>query len=481
MKSLGRVEGELFHRHFGEDTFKEILTKGFLEEVVVITYVGIKSAASNIQYIIDRFDGKTNKLTIVLGISWFRFKNTSTDKFELPKNINNDYEVLMKKLKELGDSENNNYSFKELTIYINSRCHIKAVYADNETYYGSQNFSKTSRSFTDNKTYPEVYNYHELVIRVQDKNGNQVKNLLKEIVNDKQHNELALSSGKFVCNVTFQNLDNRKSIKAINKELVRFKNLKLDFDKINESIKDYKLPKFEVLQLDKQDEESLISLFEKVVNSESYENAVEYLKAILETFTGEDHFISPIDNDEKLVDLKDRLEVALSLINDLKVQESSDLFSHISSPIQDAIKSFDVSLPLYISNVPLFEECYDPIIKVITDADADSLTGFNESYRDQINNEVLANPGDVSFEYVDNDGNPNENLVFESFPDSAVGEVHARLSDEIGTDVVELLYEPIKEHFSTWHSDLSDNLSHIKDFFEHIERSFEEDTYSRME
>ena len=481
IKSLGKIEGELFHRHFGESTFKELLKKEYLDEVLIITYISVSSAMYNLKHIVETFTGKTNKLTIMLGISWVKTKNKSTEEEELSDDLLKKYGLLLCYIKSLGNSKTKENLFNDLTIHINSRCHIKAVYADNETYFGSQNFAKTSRSFTENKHYPNLLNYHELVVRIHDKNGNQVKSLLKEILKDNLHNELVLSSGKFVRSITLQDLDARKSVKYITEEIDRLNDLKSKFDDISKIIEEHELPEIEIVQLEKQDYESLISLFEKVAESASYQGALDPLKKILATFTGEYDFISPTETDDILLDIKDRLENFLSLLEDLADQINIDLFYDISSEIEKVIESFDLFRLPKISDVLLFEEHYEPITEVLINADVNNLSAFNNTYLDEMNNLAQGSPGEVSSEFLDNDGNLVSSLAVENLPGSAIGEVHNSLSDQIGREIIELLYTPIKEHFSYWHDDLSYNLSVIESLLQDIKCSFDDESYSRIE
>lgn len=134
-----------------------------------------------------------------------------------------------------------------------------------------------------------------------------------------------------------------------------------------------------------------------------------------------------------------------------------------------------------ISDVSVFEECYEPIIEILSNADVYDLSAFNDTYLDEMNNSAQGSPGDVSPEFIDNDGNLTVFLSVENLPSSALDEVHNEVSNEVGSKVIELLYVPIQEYFSDWHYNILDNLQEIEVYLNEIQDSFEAESYSRIE
>ena len=371
-------------------------------------------------------------------------------------------------------------NFEDINIYIHSRCHIKAVYADNETYFGSQNFAKTARSFNENKNYSNLLNYHELVIKVEDNNGEQVKSLLDEIINDKLNCELILSSEKIEFTGSLQELDARRTVEAIKNEMKRLSDLKSQFNDISSIINEFELAEIEFVEILNFDQYSLISLFEKVSNSNSYKEAISPLEKIFAIYTGEYSFQSPLDTDEKCIVIKDSLDDFSSILEGLADQINSNLFDLITNKLQIVIDDFnEFELP-EISNVSVFDECYEPIIEVLSNSDVYDLSHFNDTYLDEMNNAAQGSPGDVSFEFLDNDGNLTSFLSVENLPSSATDEVHYEVSSEVGGRVIELLYNIIQEYFSDWHENIIDNLQQIEVYLNEIQCSFDEESYSRI-
>lgn len=213
MENLGFVNGELIHRYFGEDSFKDLREKKSFSDVVVITYVDVKAAKSNLEYILKQFDGKTGDLTILLGVSWFKKKDNKSNTYKIEPYSISKYTKLIEYISTLAISKE--YEFSKLNVHFNTRCHIKALYADEITYIGSQNVASTSEPFSENKHFENLFNNHELLVRLDDPSGQKAKALLTEILKDDIHSNTVISDGIFIGAPTLEELDQNKSVNHI--------------------------------------------------------------------------------------------------------------------------------------------------------------------------------------------------------------------------------------------------------------------------
>jgi len=443
MKAIGDIEGKLFHRHFSEDTFDEFKKLTKILKLDLVTYVSVNSLLSTFKFISEEFIKKSDEVCVIIGI----------------KGINaEDAEDKLIALKNFISNENKH----NLIVYIHSRCHVKAFSADDVLYLGTQNVSKTSNSLKEQleRRYTEIYNDHELVIRVNDTNKETTDKIKKQLIEDRYSCHKLYADGV---------LNNELSIEYIRK-WYDYRTIKTHIDYLASLPDGLSKHNIEVVkpafELDAKYCTDVSEIIVKIYESNSDSNSRIQLNYFLSKVTGENRFIA--------VDLP----CATSFREVLEELENLD--SPISScdeigDIEELLKEESISDIGSEESVEMFEE----IRLLIIDSGAHDIDNLLEHRADEIINKIEGAPGDYNlWDYQDNDGGISADAIERAIIDKKISknqQLHAlhEYLEELVLGIVDITYQyltPIvEERLERVHSTLDRILTNELDTHKRID------------
>lgn len=400
MDIIGEIKGNLYLRHYSQDTFKEFKELKNIDSLEIITYLSVSSLRSTLNFIMENFASKSQKVTIIFGISGLEYEG-SEEKF-------NEFVDDLKKL--------NNPS---LQIYLHSRCHIKAIRADELLYLGTQNVSSTSNMFIENVkkaknskkgSWDSVFNYHELVFRVDSASSREYSSKLIDLLledkisSHKIYNgalnsiDFALIKKQFDYN---EIIEAHKAIRPYLKELLDTSaslfNLNLNYEE----------PDFTP-----ENSADSLGLLISISNETDLDSAKDDIEDILElTFGGDD--LSQLKYDETdLFELHDGIDF-LS-----QVCDSGGLPEALSNSITGSLEEIQTRID-DLESPSIFSLCQEDknelfrkIINEIHAAGATDIESFVERNMHDISDYLTGSPGEYFDSlYTDEDGNLIDDAV----------------------------------------------------------------------
>tara|TARA_R110001599_G_scaffold343413_1_gene565985 strand:- start:183 stop:1643 length:1461 start_codon:yes stop_codon:yes gene_type:complete len=410
MKSLGNIEGELLHRHFNDDTFEEFKLINQIQNLVVITYHPLNSLINLMAFLKKNFMNKSQNITLIFGLS------------NIPKaEATSDYDVTTKlKCEKAFDNfliylaNLNLAKHQNLKIYLHTRCHIKALCADDMLYLGTQNVADTSNSFMENsRNYsyaPQIFNNHELILRIKKSAIVTITKIGEQLLKDEFSNLLIYSNGKVNPKLNFNDIISSydkqiilEELKTIKTEIIQLKALS------NEII--YSSSILEKVEIETQQGNYALELIIQIYEGSSLDYIESVIEDLLRTTTGECNF--QFCEQISFRQIVDKLNLLSSL--DTEVHVCCEFMDEISSNIDDVLECIEEP---QIDNLSeeVKEDITEQIKKIIEDSNAYNFKAFFDHHRDTLENYLLLSPGESSNEYYVDDDEEEKNCTLSIIP-----------------------------------------------------------------
>ncbi|SNB59172.1 hypothetical protein SAMN04487880_3450 [Marinobacter sp. es.042] len=368
MKRLSSIKGDLFHRHFGEDTFTEFKSISEISELYIVTYSSIRALESTISFIFRNFVEKSNKATIVVGIKGINHDN-ATKKFE----------KAIKFIESL--------SHPNLTIYLHTRCHIKLISADNLLYLGTQNVSGTSNSFLENseKNFTEVFNDHEIIVRI-DENGRSTADKIVDELKSDTHSCFCILRNTEIADTSLAEIRHSYSHEIINRHFESIKTHASNFTEIERQIDtDFYDP-------DEEHPQDIINLLSSINLSVSRKQHNKHLRELLQLAISEE------DLDYLFSDYKNSIYSAIDDMRDdaIPISKSVNYQKAILCLEEADIEKIDFG-------ASYFNELIDSIKEEIHFAGVTDIPTYLEHMRHHIVSQLNSNQGQYDLHKVIDD------------------------------------------------------------------------------
>jgi len=367
MKTLSTIKGDLLHRHFGEDTFAEFKSISTISDLYIVTYSSMRTLRSTISFIFENFAEKSAKATIVIGI----------------KGINDDAAIIFKRAINFLGSLNHSH----LTIYLHTRCHIKLIAADNLLYLGTQNISGTSNSFIENseKNFKEVFNDHEIIIRIDEDGRSTAGKIIGELTSDTHSCFRVLRRGD-IATISLEKIRNSYMQETIKRHFESIKIHASNFIEIERHIdSDY-------YDFDEEHSKDIIKLLSSISLSVSRDQHDKKLRELLKLAISEE------DLNYLFYDYKDSIYSAIRDMqkDEVPITQSINYQEAISCLKETDIDRLDFGLPY-------FNELITSIKDEIHFAGATDIPTYLEHMRHHVVSQLNSNQGQYDLNRVIDD------------------------------------------------------------------------------
>lgn len=458
MDKLGEINGELLHRHYSEDTFQEFKQLDKISSLTVITYVSIGSLKSTLKYIYDNFISKSKNTILIFGITGLSNAESEQQFNDFTKQVN-----------ELSNDS--------IVIYLHSRCHIKALCADNLMYLGTQNVSSTANLFVNNanlanqKQWGAVFNYHELIIRVNKSVSELSTNIVNTLIDDTvccyKFYDKGLHPVDFI-SIREQYNHNRiiESCEAIQPYILEL----LDN---SQSLFDIEIS-YDEPDFTPENAEISLQSISLIYDHSNLNSAKSDIEGLLELTIG-DGSLSCLSYDES--DLEKLISDTEWLI---EISESGGLPELLSSTMLEDLEPLleqlrKIKMPcLFELADDIKEDLFSELRAMISNAFATDVDSFIENNMHDICNHIEGSPGDyLDITYEDNDGNLLDDAAITAIyngdisTEALIFAAKGKLGSLI-TAIADLLYGYIKDEMEVQADELKSIVVDLENYREKL-------------
>lgn len=359
MKFLKKTEAHIYHRHFSEDSFYEIKQLETVATLKIATYGPSGSLFSTIKFIIDELASKKTDIEIVYGIADF-------GKPEAKEKIKTNLDKLLKD------------KIENIRIFLHSRSHVKAIYADGSLYLGSQNVASTSKSLSEltKRSFDELFSRHEIILKVNDPEGALSNQILTDLQRDRfcclpLDNSLELNENDFhTLEYWHDHTELIEHVKLIKNTIESYSDLTPSYDFSNE---------LEIGELNE-----IIESLGEIFHEGSSDKSKEIINRLIKIVYGDS--LLEASSEKKLCEFSEVLDLVSEIAESKPTQFDLDELEIV----KDLIEPVDV----FSLNDDDFEDIISDISNVISNAFATNKKSFLEKWEHEIVDYIASNPGD---------------------------------------------------------------------------------------